>query len=331
MGFSPPRDDPSSSKPDAEEEDLDLLTARAYQDWEGIKAAFEAFRNNLGPDFEPLDQDLHPISMSPFGPALRYRTYSIAGIWMNYYMGLIILHRSHPQMPPVAMMAAPMSAQQTMGYALQIARIAHGLEENVGIIREVSTLVSAAFIESAFCLFVAGVQVCSIFFYLVLFPDMAGSCLFFHTLIYCPLLECESNVVRQYQADVQRQWLIRHLHDITRLTGWESGRQIADGCESAWTRAAANGRGPPYTRSSDTDMYLYADKRRLSAWGNPRRIDMRIQEIEDEKWVVEKEEKAHYALGIIGVQEDLAKLDLDSAEKEGDYKNKSLREEHGRA
>ncbi|KAK6085791.1 C6 finger domain-containing protein [Seiridium cupressi] len=299
MGFSPPREDPSSPKPDSEE-DLDLLTAKAYQDWEGIKAAFEAFRNHLGPEFEPLDQDLHPISMSPFGPAMRYRTYSIAGIWMNYFMGMIILHRSHPQMPPVAMMAAPMSAQQTMGYALQIARIAHGLEENVGVMREVSTLVSAAFIESAFCLFVAGVQVLILTSY------------------------------KQYQADTQRQWLIRHLHDITRLTGWESGRRIAEGCESAWSRAAGNGRGPPYTRSSDTDVYLDADKRGSGVWSHPRRIDKRIQEIEDEMWVVEKEEKAHYALGLIGVQEDLEKLDLDSAEKEGGYTATQPREEYGR-
>lgn len=160
MGFSPPRDYPSSPRSDPEEEDLDTLTAKAYQEWEGLKAAFEAFRAHLGIDFEPLDQDLHPISLSPFGPALRYRTFSIAGIWMNYLMGMIILHRSHPQMPPVAMMAAPMSAQQTMGFASQIARIAHGLEENVGSLTAVSTLVSAAFVESAFCLFVAGVQVC---------------------------------------------------------------------------------------------------------------------------------------------------------------------------
>jgi hypothetical protein len=123
----------------------------------------------------------------------------------------------------------------------------------------------------------------------------------------------------QYQADDQRQWLIRHLHDITRLTGWESARQIADGCETAWTRAAANGRGPPYVRATGmgaVGAYMHGDKRRPSVWGNPRRIDKRIQEIEDEKWVLEKEEKAHYALGILGVQEDLEKLDLDTAERE---------------
>lgn len=60
---------------------------------------------------------------------------------------------------------------------------------------------------------------------------------------------------------------------------------------------------------------MYADRERPSVWGNPRRIGKRLQEIEDVKWVVEKEEKAYYALGIIGVQEDMEKLDLDSADK----------------
>lgn len=284
MGFSPPRDDPNSPGSSSDEEDLDQLTGKAHQDWAGIQAAFEAFRSHLGPDFEPLDSDLHPLSMTPFGPALRYRTFSIAGIWLNYYMGMIILHRSHPQMPPVAMMAGPMSAQQTMGYALKIAQIAHGLEENVGALSEVSTVVSAAFIESAFCLFVAGIQ---------------------------------------YQSTEQRVWLIRYLNDITRLTGWESGREIANGLENAWWRAASAGRGPPWTRTFDieADLLLSAEggsgSRRPRA-RSPRRLAKRIQEIDDEQtWVVAKEDKATYALGLLGVQEDLEKLDLDSAEKEG--------------
>ncbi|KAI4603144.1 hypothetical protein KJ359_005936 [Pestalotiopsis sp. 9143b] len=288
MGFSPPRDDPNSPGSSSDEEDLDQLTAKAHQDWAGIQAAFEAFRSHLGPDFEPLDSDMHPLSMTPFGPALRYRTFSIAGIWLNYYMGMIILHRSHPQMPPVAMMAGPMSAQQTMGYALKIAQIAHGLEENVGALSEVSTVVSAAFIESAFCLFVAGIQ---------------------------------------YQSTEQRVWLIRYLNDITRLTGWESGREIANGLENAWWRAASAGRGPPWTRTFDIEADLLLSAEGGSGGGgggrrprarSPRRLAKRIQEIDDEQtWVVAKEDKATYALGLLGVQEDLEKLDLDSAEKEG--------------
>lgn len=129
----------------------------------------------------------------------------------------------------------------------------------------------------------------------------------------------------QYQSTEQRVWLIRYLNDITRLTGWESGREIANGLENAWWRAASAGRGPPWTRTFDieADLLLSAEgesggsSRRPRA-RSPRRLAKRIQEIDDEQtWVVAKEDKATYALGLLGVQEDLEKLDLDSAEKEG--------------
>ncbi|KAI0132752.1 hypothetical protein BJ170DRAFT_700503 [Xylariales sp. AK1849] len=276
MGFSPPRQEESSPKSDSvEEDDLEALTILAYREWEGIKAAFEALKAHFGPEFEPLEADLYPVSMTPFGPALRYRTYSIAGIWMNYYMGMIVLHRAHPEMPPVAMMAAGASAHHTMRYAMEIARIAAGLEENVSMLREVSTLVGAAFIESSFCLFVAGVQ---------------------------------------YQAEPQRNWLVRRMYDITRLTGWQSARQIAEGCESSWKRAAAMGRGPPYTRDPDINADFTPE-----IPGSSRRIDRRIREVrvdEHGRIVLAKEEKAHYALGLLGVQEDLERLDLETEDRE---------------
>lgn len=157
-GFSPPRET-SPSSDSAEDIDLDASTADAIREWEEIRQAFEVFRARLGPDFEPMGPDFAPPVATPFGPALMYRTYSIAGIWMNYYMGLIILHRAHPSMPPVAVIAAGMAAQQTGRWANEIARIAAGLHEDTTHVAAVSTLVGAAFIESCFCLFVAGVQV----------------------------------------------------------------------------------------------------------------------------------------------------------------------------
>ncbi|RYP73713.1 hypothetical protein DL771_003426 [Monosporascus sp. 5C6A] len=272
-GFSPPREaSPRSNDPD--DMDLEMLTAEAHQEWNSLVQAFEHFRTCFGLEFQPLDGDFHLAKETPFGPAAHYRTYSIAGIWMNYYMGYIMLHRAHPDMPPVAMMAAGLAAPITAPYAREIGRIAAGLEENISCLDVVSTLMGAALIESAFCLFVAGVQ---------------------------------------YRQDVERHWLIRRLHDIARLTGWQSARQIADGCESAWMKAAALGRGPPYERAPDlnTDPLV-------SVWGNPRRIDRRIQEVEDEggKIVLAKEEKAHYAMGLLSVEHDLEKLDLESGEKE---------------
>ena len=180
-GFSPPREQPpspSSDPLDNPEADLAAATAAAHREWEEIRRAFDVFRSRLGPDFEPMSAEYSFPEMTPFGPALMYRTYSIAGIWMNYYMGMIILHRSHPAMPPLALVAAGMAAQQTAQYANEVARIAAGLYEDTTGLQEIPTTVAAAFLESGFCLFVAGVQV-SIFFSFLFF-----SFLFFSFLLF---------------------------------------------------------------------------------------------------------------------------------------------------
>lgn len=164
MGFSPPREGYSPQSDSLDDADLESLTLEAEREWESIRTAFDAISEHFGPDFQALAQDLAPTIHTPFGPAAQYRTYSIAGIWMNYYMGLIVLYRAHPEMPPVAMMAAGMSTEKTKLYATEIGRIAAGLEEDLETKNEISTLVGAAFIECAFPLFVAGVQVRTGFF-----------------------------------------------------------------------------------------------------------------------------------------------------------------------
>ncbi|KAI0413591.1 hypothetical protein F5X98DRAFT_366449 [Xylaria grammica] len=317
MGFSPPRED-SSSPPSATpqyrtDSDLDTRTVEALQEWEQILLAFHEIKNHFGPDFEPLGADIYPTQQTPYGPATHYRTYSIAGIWMGYYMGLIVLHRAHPTMPPVAMLAAGLSASTTMPWALKLGRIAAGLEENITHLKVVSTLMGAALIESAFPLFVAGVQL---------------------------------------QDEAQRYWLVRRLRDIARLTGWQSAHQIADGCESAWTKAAQLGRGPPYKPPPDSEdeedakevRKRHEAKQRQAqrppdlappgmswVWGNPRRLDRRILEedgaaaagsggygmaTDSKKIVLAKGEKAFYAMGLLTVEQDLEKLDLDSGDRE---------------
>ncbi|KAK6957888.1 hypothetical protein Daesc_000677 [Daldinia eschscholtzii] len=272
MGFTPPRETSPSSDGTPENIDLDASTAEAYREWEGIKRAFEILRSHFGPEFEALGTDVYPARATPFGLAAHYRTYSIAGVWMNYYMGLIVLHRAHPTMPPVAMVAAGISARTTASYCMEVGRIAAGLEENIAHLANVSTLMAAALIECCFPLFVAGIQ---------------------------------------YHDDFQRQWLIQRLHDIARLTGWQSARQIAVGCESSWTKAAQLGRGPPYARSVNLNVDPPG-----SVWVNARRIDKRIQEIngDESKIVLAKGEKASYAMGLLAVEHDLEKLDLDASE-----------------
>lgn len=158
MGFSPP----TKRDPDPDPtEGLDPEVARqmAVKEWEAICDAFAIFENNLGAEFRPLGSEYADRRDYPFGPALQYRTFSVAGIWMNYYMGLIHLHRNHPNLPAVAMPCVKMAAARTTSYANNIGRISIGLAEEFDNISDISTVMAAALIESAFCLFVAAVQV----------------------------------------------------------------------------------------------------------------------------------------------------------------------------
>lgn len=159
MGFSPPKDSPPQSD-SHEPVNSHASLQSALSEWESIRRAFESFQDHLSLDFQALTAGYPNITKSPFGTTLQYRSFPIAGIWMNYYMGLIHLHRSHPTMPPAAMHAAGVAARRTAGYAVEIGRIAAGLSGDSSQLTEVTTLLGAAFIESAFCLFVAAVQVC---------------------------------------------------------------------------------------------------------------------------------------------------------------------------
>ncbi|KAF6841986.1 C6 finger domain-containing protein [Colletotrichum plurivorum] len=266
MGFSPPRDESPPPPEVPEDLDSDIAADAAMREWKSLREAFEVLRSKFGPEFQPLGAEYTDHRDSPFGPTLQYRTFSVAGIWMNYYMGLIHLYRAHPKMPPAAMIAAGIQAQHTAKFAIDIGRIAAGLTDDISHATEISTLVGAALIESAFCLFVGGIQ---------------------------------------YQDNAQRQWIVRRMHDVARLTGWQSARQIAEGCESGWKKAAAMGRGPPYVR--DPNLHTVIPP---SVWTNPRRIGARLEQLDgdDTMLVVAKSERAFYALGLISVEQELERL-----------------------
>lgn len=98
------------------------------------------------------------------------------------------------------------------------------------------------------------------------------------------------------------------MRDISRLTGWQSARQIADGCESGWVKAAEIGRGPPYVRVKEVGVPI-------SVWNDTRRIARKIRELdqgdgEERRLVLAKSERASYALGLLGVEHDLQFLEL---------------------
>jgi hypothetical protein len=161
MGFSASRD-ASTSPESARSEELDLssLTAAAEEEWLSIRNAFSVLEDHFGADFQALGPEFSTPIETPFGPALQYRTYGIAGIWMNYYMGLIACHRSHPSMPPASMVAAGIMKRQTEWYANELGRIAAGIAPDCAVRDGVNPGVGAALIESSTCLFVSAIQVC---------------------------------------------------------------------------------------------------------------------------------------------------------------------------
>ncbi len=158
MGFESPRD---ASPQSTQSEDIDLQsqTFAAKEEWQEIRDAFDLIQNHFSEEFQALGPEFSAPIQTPFGPALQYRTYGIAGIWMNFYMGMITCYRAHPSMPPAAVMAAGITARQTAGFANELGRIAAGIAPDLSMATEVNPGVGAALIESSTCMFVSAVQV----------------------------------------------------------------------------------------------------------------------------------------------------------------------------
>ncbi|TAQ83239.1 hypothetical protein B7494_g8441 [Chlorociboria aeruginascens] len=298
MGFSSTRESPPQSA-SSDERDLETWTLEAEDEWQDIRNAFNILEHHFGEDFQALGPEFSTPYETPFGAALQYRTYGIAGIWMNYYIGLIACHRAHPSMPPASInasrlrsmpfaslfssrhssydrlttiiaMAAGLAARQTASYANEIGRIAAGIAPDCSMTTEVNPGVGAALIESSTCLFVAGIQ---------------------------------------YQNAAQRSWSVNRLRDIGRLTGWQTAFAIATGLETSWIKVFELGKGPPYTRTGE-ERKIPAD------WCQGRRVDKVLagRYKSEGRLVVHRADRIHYALGVLGVEEDFEHLDLDNDE-----------------
>ncbi|KAF1811921.1 hypothetical protein P152DRAFT_381794, partial [Eremomyces bilateralis CBS 781.70] len=208
----------TSSKKARDIADLPAATAAALEEWNSILKALTVFEMELGPNFQPLSPEFAPTVHTPFGPAMQYRSFDRAVVWGLYHMCHLILQRSHPTMPPAAMMAAAVSGHQTAQRAQEIGRVAAGIIDSAGGMGStnlsgaphapLNPSLGAAIYEITVPLFFAGIQ----------FMDPS-----------------------------QREWLVDRVLMIHRRTGFQSAGAIAMGCESAWENAALRG-GPPYTR-----------------------------------------------------------------------------------
>jgi len=165
-------------------------------------------------------------------------------------------------------MAAGYSARQTAPLAKRLGQIAAGIAPDCNSATEINPGIGAALIESATCLFVAGIQ---------------------------------------YQDSAERFWTVSRLRSIARLTGWQTALAIALGCEKTWTKAGELGRSPPYTPSNE--------EQKLPDIGiNSRRIDRAFsgKSSEERRLVIEKPDRVHYALAVLGLEGDFENLDLDT-------------------
>lgn len=191
----------------------DFTYNEAEHEWEEILTTLDMFAQALGRNFQLLPPDVTTSISTPFGPALQYRTHTIAVVWGYYYGARILLHRLHPSMPPAMMMAAGMAAPTTAEYAQIVGRIAAGIyyPQHYNLkAGSLSPTLWSSLTEMTLPIFFAAVQ---------------------------------------YVDPAQRGWTIANLRDVSRLTGWKTSDAIASGCERAWIDAAKHGRGPPYERS----------------------------------------------------------------------------------
>ncbi|KAE9977439.1 hypothetical protein EG327_007740 [Venturia inaequalis] len=263
----------STPSPQSDKGDYDLTAATqlAVEEWMHIKSSLNIFRSHFGPLYQPLNAGEFPPIQTPFGPAIIYRSHDIANLWALYYMAYIIALRSHPHMPPAAMMAAGIQAHQTAEFAQTIGQIAGGIvPPTFG--QELNPGLGAALCEVSMPLFFAGVQ---------------------------------------YQDAAQRHWLVSNLRNIEARTGWASVGMIAQGCETSWVKAFEAGRGAPWERTKDEwhmDRRSSTKDSRLSRQSPSTAGDggpLEDADLTDRRWASKNPAtRVHWALGLLSVEED---------------------------
>ncbi|KAI5275169.1 hypothetical protein E4T47_01953 [Aureobasidium subglaciale] len=247
--------------------DLNIATANALQEWNSIKAALDFVAASLGPYFQPVDAEYQTPHLTPFGPALLYRSWDLSVFWATYNMAMIAALRNHPHMPPAAHVAAAAAAEQTKPYAISIGRIAAGIQPPPED-RPLDPKMGAAFIDMIIPQFFAGIQ---------------------------------------YTEASHRAWLVERLFETTRRSGWATAIIIAEGCQSGWIRAAEAGRGPPHVRVrkatfSDFRIGRYRESQEEA---NKQRLS-ELDAENDRKFVRTKASaRVHWAIGLMGTEEDV--------------------------
>jgi hypothetical protein len=160
------RSPPTPNEPHPRYADLPSAYETAVSEWESISDAHATVTHVLQHTeaFAALPEDLYPpapgsegegVNMTPFGPAILYRSYDISILWTMLHLSKIVLLRSHPLMPPAAQMAAGVCASATAPYCNLIGRIAAGMQ--IPVSSDLSPFLGAVLTESTMPLFFAGI------------------------------------------------------------------------------------------------------------------------------------------------------------------------------
>lgn len=257
--------------------ELQAATQTALAEWESIRASLSHYVSHFGPAFAPLGEEYTTPIPTPFGSALQYRSFDIAVLWAQYHMLDIILARSHPSMPPAAMMAAGIAARETARWATDIGRIAAGIFSGLGPHGSpLNPSIGAALIECVMPLFFAGIQ---------------------------------------YTDAAQRDWLVVNVKDIEVRTGWASAGLVANGCQKVWEKAGQAGRAPPYVYrredpSHNPDERISGRKEERAA-SEGRTLTKEEEEagkgeLSDRRYLwTNPGTRVHWAMGILSEEHDL--------------------------
>jgi hypothetical protein len=262
------RSPPTPNVPLPAHADLPAAYADAIAEWESITAAHTAVAQVLSnePTFAPLPPDMNPPV--PGTCSMNTTPFGPALIHRSYAISIIwtLLHLTKIillRSHPAMPPAAQMAAGICAPATQPYAQLIGRICAGMQIPlgHDLSPALGAVLTESTIALFFAGVQ---------------------------------------YQDAAQREWVVTRLTSIDRRTGWASAGTIAQGCETAWERAAAAQRGPTYerrTRRVWESGPLLKEERRKSV------KDMGVEASGERGYVVRKEKT--WAQNLLGTEEDL--------------------------
>jgi hypothetical protein len=252
---------PPYSSPNSSEgpDDMSLYTQKALAEWYSIYLAHLELGKHFGANFQRLPDDLTPNVHSPYGRPQIYTSFDIGVIWALYYAAQIVLIRSHPVMPPFSLVASGFAARFTAECAMSIGQIAAGMMPQ-NLDYPLNPALGATLCEVMVPCFVAGVQ---------------------------------------FMKTDQRLWLVEKARRLEELTGWASIGMIGHGCEVAWERMGALGKGPPYRKLPSThSVHQEAHDRISRPPPTPAELPDFLSK-EQRQANSDQAKRVHYAMGIL--------------------------------